>query len=230
VLKQFVAELLELRPAIIMSQDLEVPDSVFVVDDDADIRDSLCELLSDVGYNVAPMESAAAVLQAAPAHTGAVCLLLDLQLPDMSGLNVQQALAHLQHLPVIIMSGSVQVPEAVCALKRGAIDVLEKPVQFEQILAAVEVSLAFSRDHLQRNDYGLKQTEPLSPREHQVMQALMLGKKTTRIARELSISPSTVEKHRLKVLRKMRVDTVVDLLRMHMPSSARHAKSQRSEL
>lgn len=190
--------------------------TVFVVGDDGAVRQDLCSLLRGAGHRSRSFDSAEALLGNLHDPPAPSCLISDLWLPGMSGLELQQAVASFAHLPLILISGLIKVEEAVRAMRAGAWDVFQKPLVPESLLAAVEQALAASRRAWETSQMAPPNVAALSAREQEVMDALLLGKKTTRIARELAISPSTVEKHRLRVLRKMRVDSVVDLLRLHM--------------
>lgn len=190
--------------------------TVFVVGDDGAARQSLCGLLRGAGHRPRSFSSAEALLGELQDPPAPSCLISDLWLPGISGLELQPLLARFTHLPLILISSLIRVEEAIRAMRAGAWDVFQKPVAAECLLAAVDQALAASQRAWEAAQTAQPGRAALSAREQEVMDALLLGKKTTRIARELSISPSTVEKHRLSVLRKMRVDSVVDLLRLHM--------------
>lgn len=145
------------------------------------------------------------------------CLITEIRLPRMDGLELLAELCRKRwNIPVILYSEYLTVPDAVQAIKLGAFDVLEKPDDQLELYGAVENALRCDAERraaevVQRTRFG-----SLTPREREVMDRLVVGKKTTQIARELSISPSTVEKHRINVLKKVRVDSVVDLTRAVM--------------
>jgi two-component system response regulator FixJ len=145
---------------------------------------------------------------------GPACLVTDIDLPDLSGLDLLVELKNRQMgLPTIVASDSLTIESTVLAMKMGAFDVLQKPVDVKLLECLLDAAL--ERDAATRRRCA--HIESLTPRERAVMAALVDGKKTVQIARELAISPSTVEKHRLNLLRKMRVDSVVDLVRSCIP-------------
>lgn len=191
--------------------------TVFIVDDDPDIRDSLTLLLETSGYKAKAYASGAELLAAAtPDAIG--CLLVDVQMPDMNGLQLQQELAarHFQ-LPVIIMTGHGDVPIAVQAMKAGAVDFLEKPfddgVLLDCIRRALERILSAGNEALAARE-AENRLAHLTERERQVLDLIVAGKANKVIAYELSISPRTVEIHRSRVMEKMDAGNLADLVRM----------------
>lgn len=190
--------------------------SVYVVDDDPELRRSLCVLLKSEGIQVDSFPSAEEFLRLYRPGRPA-CLLLDLRLGGMSGLKLQMELvSKAPNLRVIVISGNVSVPDAVHATKRGALDILEKPVDPDVLVAHVKRALDdIVSERKDKRDWSDRYAT-LSPRERQVMERLVAGQKTLQIGKELGISPSTVEKHRLNTFQKMGVDSVVDLVRIHL--------------
>ena len=194
--------------------------TVYIVDDDDGVRRALSLLMRSVGLNVAVFDSAASFLAAYdPAQTG--CLLLDVRMPGMSGLELQDRLRRDGcHLPVIIMTGHGDVPMAVRAMKGGAVDFVEKSAFNDQsLLERVQAALRCDearRVHAHLADDFHKREALLSPREKQVMELFVQGKVAKVIAYELGLSTKTVETHRSNVMEKMGVRSLVELTRMVM--------------
>jgi FixJ family two-component response regulator len=190
---------------------------IHVVDDDRPLGEALCSLLRSVGLAALTYATVDAFLATRlPDAPG--CLILDVRLPGVSGLELQARLAGLGiHLPVILMTGHGDVPMSVHAMKAGAIDFLIKPFRDQQMLDAVAV--AIERDRARREahaaDANLRQRlASLSPRERQVMQLVAAGKMNKQVARDLSLSEITVKIHRGAAMRKMGARTLADLVRM----------------
>jgi two-component system response regulator FixJ len=190
---------------------------VYVVDDDPAVRDSVCMLLQTEGLATEAYASGAALLSAAsPDMRG--CILLDVRLPDMSGLDVQHALAKMAvRLPVIMITAYADVPLAVRAMKAGAIDFIQKPYSDAELLRSIRGAL-LGADLLVAQDASAADVEnhisQLTPREREVLQGLLLGKQNKQIAYDLGISPRTVEIHRARVLEKMQALNLSHLIRM----------------
>jgi two-component system, LuxR family, response regulator FixJ len=189
---------------------------VFVVDDDADIRDSMQMLLEVAGFKVRNFISAKQFLADDSAKHG--CLIADIRMPDMSGLELQEEVArrHLD-LPVIIMTGHGDVPLAVRAMKAGAVDFLEKPFDDEKMLASVRRALDIGSKARSRNaEAKAAKTllESLTPRERGVLDKLVQGRSNKVVAYELGISPRTVEIHRAHIMGKMDASSLSDLVRV----------------
>ena len=198
----------------------EVPDStVFVVDDDPAMRESLSWLLQSAGLSVVTFESAEHFLANCDA-TRPGCLLLDLKLPGKSGLELQHELAGRNlTAPIIFLTGYAEVPTAVRALKTGAFDFLEKPFSDETLLECVRRAIDLDKRTRQKEEEINAVTSKLtrlSPREREVMELMIAGKPTKVIAAELGLSPKTVEVHRGRVMRKMEVRTLPHLVRQVM--------------
>lgn len=190
--------------------------TVFVVDDEAAMRDSLRWLLQSVGLSVETYATGEEFLKGYdPQRPG--CLVLDVRMPGMSGLSLQEALlARNIHLPVIIITGYAEVPTAVRALKTGAIDFIEKPFSDDVLLERVRQAIEQDR-HVREEQAKCAEVEArfaqLTPRERQVMALVINGKANKIIAAELGLSPKTVEVHRANVMSKMGADSVADLVR-----------------
>jgi len=189
---------------------------VFVVDDDADARDSLCALLESAGVAAEAHESARAFLNAyQPGRPG--CLIADIRMPDMDGLELQEELNRRNAgLPVIVVTGHADVPLAVRAMKAGAVDLIEKPYDDERLLASVRRALAQAqgaREQAVAVEAAKTRIATLSVRERQVLELLVAGQPNKIIAFELDISPRTVEIHRAHVMEKMEAKSLSDLVR-----------------
>jgi two-component system response regulator FixJ len=189
---------------------------VFVVDDDADIRDSMRLLLEVAGFKVCNFTSAKQFLADDAAKHG--CLIADIRMPDMSGLELQEEVAkrHLD-LPVIIMTGHGDVPLAVRAMKAGAVDFLEKPFDEEKLLTSVRRALEISSNARSRKaEARAAKTllDSLTPRERGVLDKLVQGRSNKVVAYELGISPRTVEIHRAHIMGKMDASSLSDLVRV----------------
>lgn len=191
---------------------------VYVVDDDADVRDSLCWLIESVGRSVEAFGSADAFLARVGAGPMAGCVVADLRLPGMSGLEmVEQMQAAGVALPVIMITGHGDVSAAVRAFKTGCIDFIEKPFSdqalLERIRAAIEIDAEQQRDQTKQADIH-ERLDKLTPREQQVMSMVVVGKLNKQIASELGLSHKTVEVHRAHVMNKMGAASLAELVRM----------------
>jgi RNA polymerase sigma factor (sigma-70 family) len=191
--------------------------TVFIVDDDDAVRESLALTLKLAGYRVRPFASARDMLAAyRPDQAG--CLLLDQRMPGMSGLELQKALAERgSTLPVIFLSAYGDVPTTVLAVKRGAVDFLEKPVTKERLLGRIEEALA--QDRRQREEAAAQRDlrdhlDRLTAREREVMLLATKGLANKEIARQLDISPRTVENHRARLMHKVRAESIAELCRI----------------
>lgn len=196
---------------------------VFVVDDDAAMRKSLRWLIESVGLEVETFGSANEFLESYDA-TQIGCLVLDVRMPGMSGLDLQE---HLQSqrfaLPVLIVTGHADVPMAVRALKAGAFDFIEKPfndqVMLERVQKAIEHAMRIRAEAEQRAEID-QRIETLTPRERQVMEMVVNGMANKQVAAELGLSEKTIEVHRKHVMDKMRAGNVADLIRMALSGSS----------
>ena len=190
---------------------------VHVVDDDAAVRNSLNLLLESAGMSVRTYNSATAFLAAMPT-LGPGCVLTDVRMPGLDGLELQRRLAGFgARLPVIVMTGHGDVPIAVEALKVGAADFLEKPFDDAQLLAAVTSALAASQQKRDEENAVAQITAriaTLTPREREVLDRLVAGQPNKTIAYDLGSSPRTVEVHRARVMEKMGVRSLPELVRI----------------
>jgi two-component system response regulator FixJ len=190
--------------------------TVYVVDDDEVIRDSLTVLLGAAGFTVAAYPSADAFLAASTQSAG--CVLIDVRMPGMGGLELQEELTHRgRRIPVILMTGHADVPLAVKAMKAGAVDFVKKPFDEKAMLAAIQRAFRLGVEAARAEAEGYQigsRVAQLTPREREVLEALIAGKPNKIIAFDLSISPRTVEIHRARVMEKMEARTLSDLVRM----------------
>ncbi|APR05937.1 response regulator transcription factor [Thauera chlorobenzoica] len=193
-----------------------VPDQiVHIVDDDEALRDSLAWMLEANGYRVAVHESAESFLQASePGMTG--CLVLDVRMPGMSGLELFEELGRRRcSLPVVFITGHGDVPMAVSALKKGAVDFIEKPFGERDMLRLIEQCLRLERENrdkrLQEADTA-RRLEHLTQREREVLDLIIVGKLNKQIADVLGISIKTVEVHRARVMEKMGAHSLAELV------------------
>jgi FixJ family two-component response regulator len=189
--------------------------TVFIVDDDAAVRDSIQELVESVGLSAESYDSGLAFLDHyQPERSG--CLLLDVRMAGMSGLLLQERLNALgAAIPVIMITGHADVPMAVQALKAGAVDFVQKPYRNQLLLDSINNALTMdamarhARDDSQAHE---RQLARLTKREQEVLDKLLAGSISKQIARELGISTRTVEAHRQSLLRKLGVGSVTELM------------------
>jgi len=198
---------------------MSIAPTVYIVDDDAAVRDALGLLLSLHGYRSAFFSDAESFLGAwTPEAAG--CLLLDIRMPGMDGLTLQKKLGELgSRLPVLIITGHGDVHSAREAFRSQAVDFLEKPLQEAQLVSAIEEALARAAARSQGGgaspDY-LKRRASLTPREGEVMELVVAGRHNREIAAELGISVRTVEVHKSRVMEKLGVESIADLVRQHL--------------
>jgi two-component system response regulator FixJ len=192
--------------------------TVHVVDDDAGVRRSLERLLDAAGFHVVSYDSPAAFLEVA-SGLSAGCVLLDIRMPGVDGLEVQARLNRLRvQLPVLVMTGHGDVPSAVRAMKAGAIDVLEKPLGDETLLKAIETAFVkVSRLIGDRDaERAAQRIATLSTREREVLDALLAGRPNKVIAFDLKISVRTVEVHRARMMERLGTKQFADAIRLAM--------------
>jgi len=190
---------------------------VFVVDDDASLRASLQDLLESVGLRVAACASAQDFLRCPPPE-GPSCLVLDVRLPGLSGLELQQRLATGDlAIPIIFITGHGDIPMSVQAMKAGAVDFLSKPFRDQDLLDAVHQALARARHaRAQRAERAAlrRRFEALTPRQRDVMARMVAGLLNKQIAGELGTSEASVKVHRQHVMAKMGAGSLAELVRM----------------
>lgn len=196
---------------------------VHVVDDDDAVRDALSALMGAVGHRVTTYESAEAFLDALP-EAAPGCVITDVQMPRMTGIELlQQMDGRLGEFPTIVLTGRADVPLAVAALKAGAVDFIEKPFEPQVILGAVRLalqSIAKSVARGERQADCAQRIAALSLREREVLHGLLEGWSNKTIARELDISPRTVETYRANVMMKMQAASLSELVRMTLATAA----------
>jgi len=189
---------------------------VHIVDDDPSFLTSTCRLLRASGYEVVTYGSAQQLLEQLPDAASPACLLLDVQMPGLSGSELQRRLVALEfRLPIVFLSGSSDIPTSVQAMKSGAEDFLTKPVERDKLVDAIERAVGRFRvlqEARERLDASRRLLATLTPRERQVFERVVQGRMNKEIARELGTSTRTVKAHRQKVMEKMQVDLLTDLV------------------
>jgi FixJ family two-component response regulator len=189
---------------------------VFVVDDDVSVRESLELLLKHAGWQARIFDSAPRFL-AHPRPAGPSCLVLDVTMPGLNGLELQQQLVDRAEMPIIFITGYGDVPMSVRAMKAGAAEFLTKPFRDEVLLEAIRGAIDRSRVALGR-EWALREVRErcatLTPRERQVMALVVAGLPNKQVAGELEISEITVKAHRGQVMRKMKADSLASLVTM----------------
>jgi len=189
---------------------------VFVVDDDISVRESLEGLLRSAGWRVETFVSAADFL-AYPRTNVPCCLVLDVSLPDLNGLELQQRLDDRRELPIVFITGHGDIPMSVRAMKAGAIEFLTKPFKAGALLDAVRGAIERSTAALRRETELKTLRESyaaLSRREREVLELVVSGKLNKQVGGELGISEITVKAHRGRVMRKMKAGSIADLVKM----------------
>jgi FixJ family two-component response regulator len=193
--------------------------TVFVVDDDEAVRDSLGMLMRSIGLPAEGYVSAVEFLEAYdPDRPG--CLVLDVRMPGLSGIDLQERLAAMHSiLPVIFVTAHGDVPMAVHAMQAGAVDFMQKPFNEQALLDRVQQAIQQDRKNrevMRRAEEVRARVESLTPREHEVMELVAEGKANKVIAIDLGVSERTVEIHRARVMQKMQAESLPHLVRMVM--------------
>jgi FixJ family two-component response regulator len=191
--------------------------TVFVIDDDASVRKSLSRLLRSAGYTTETFASAEEFLRREH-FNGIGCLLLDVQMPGLTGMDMQEELNKADyHMPIIFITGHGDIPMSVEAMKKGAVDFLTKPFDDKQLLQAVEK--AIEKDTYARAEYDetldiRRRIELLTPRENEILRYIITGMLNKQIALKLDIAEKTVKVHRGRIMEKLCVDSVAELVRL----------------
>jgi two-component system response regulator FixJ len=199
--------------------------TVYIVDDDGAFRSALERLLRSAGLTAVSFESASAFLKAAPELIGG-CVLLDVRMPGMGGLELQTQLKSVGFkLPTIVMTLKGDMETAVRAMKGGAVDFIEKPFNDEGLLGAIEAALAIAPGPTREREgmEAAKRVARLSPRERQVLDGLVAGRLTKQIAYDLGISARTVEAHRARMLVRLGIHSPAEAVRLAVMAELAHA-------
>ncbi|HEX9265824.1 MAG TPA: response regulator [Candidatus Binatia bacterium] len=212
------------------SPSLAAPSSVFLVDDDASVRRALARLIKSAGHSVQTFASAREFLDTQAGGDGAACLVLDVRMPGVTGIDLQRELQTLNRdVPIVFITGHGDIPMSVKAMKAGAVDFLQKPVKDKDLLKAIEQSLAqAARDQSRRAeiDQIQKRVESLTPRELEVMALVVTGMLNKQIAFKLGTVEKTIKVHRARVMAKMGVDSIAELVRLTEKINIHPAQNQ----
>lgn len=199
---------------------MDVSKTVFLIEDDDRVREAIKYLIEGIGYHVEPFPNAEAFLESyQKSEDTHQILLLDVRLPGMSGIDLQQHLIKKgDRIPVIMISGHADVPAAVRAMKAGACDFLAKPINAEELAPAISYALTKARTQGRRIDATVEEIQGriarLTPRETEVLHLVVDGMSTREIAAELDISFKTIEAHRAKIMTKVQASSVAHLMRL----------------
>jgi len=197
-------------------------DQIFIVDDDAAVRETLSVVFTSAGYDVVRFAEGAALL-AAVKDRSPVCIILDVHIPGKSGLDILKQLnAQDYPAPVFIMSGRGDIAMAVDAIKNGALDFIEKPFRGSEVVTRVRAAIEANAQRIASQGAAASPSmnfpgrEPLTAREQDVLRGLVDGASNKEIARQLGISPRTIEVHRARVMEKLGARNAADLIRLVM--------------
>jgi FixJ family two-component response regulator len=191
--------------------------TVFVVDDDTSVRTALKRLIKSLGFKVKTFDSAQAFLKNGP-HDGPACLVLDVRMPGMSGIELQKQLTNTGlGMPIIFITGHGNIPMSVNAMKAGAVDFIEKPFEDQKLIDAI--NMAIKKNKKFRTEQAeiknlQRRVNSLTPREHEVFILVVSGMLNKQIAFDLGMSEKTVKVHRARVMDKMKAKSLADLVRM----------------
>ncbi len=192
--------------------------TIFIVDDDSSVLISLKRLLKSSGYDVAAFESAREFLDSDLNDDAPCCLVLDVMMPEMSGLDLQEEiLSRDLPMPIIFVTALYDIPSSVSAMKKGAIDFLTKPFEEKDLLEAIQTAL--QKDRKRRSDSeefakAKRRVAMLTPREQEILSHVIAGQLNKQIAFDLDISERTVKAHRSQIMLKLAADSVAELVRL----------------
>jgi FixJ family two-component response regulator len=204
--------------------------TVFLVDDDVSVRRALARLIKSAGYQVRSFASAREFLDGGCSNEGPGCLVLDVRMPGLSGMDLQRELQRTRLiLPIVFITGHGNIPMTVHAMKAGAVDFLQKPVRDKDMLHAIEQALARAvreRAELKEAKDIQSRVEKLTTREREVMNLVVRGLLNKQIAFELGTAEKTIKVHRARVMEKMKVDSLADLVRLAEKFGAQENSNQ----
>lgn len=196
--------------------------TVYLIDDDNSMRDSLARMLRDVGYSIQDFESATSFLQNSLPVAPAV-IVLDMQMPDVNGLDLMERLEKLgRKTPIVFLSGQSHPQQIVKGLKKGALDFLFKPFNIDELLQAIDQALEYDHRQLKRNlkDGEIKRNfNTLTPREKEVCTLLVEGLMNKEIAERLGTTDATIKVHKARVMEKMQAHSLQDLVKFYMEAN-----------
>ena len=205
--------------------------SVYIIDDDPSVRTGLTRIVKAAGINAESFESAGDFLSSDKCMEHG-CIILDVHMPEMTGPELQEKLIEAGcSMPIIFLSAHSDVPTTAKTMKKGAVDFLEKPVDQEDLMAAIQISLEHDLEtRSKRTEYNSiqEQIRTLTPREHEVMTFVITGMLNKQIAAEMDISEETVKIHRGRVMQKLGIVSVAELVRLCEKAGVEPAKSQNS--
>ena len=191
---------------------------VFVIDDDPSVRKALERLLRSTGYVVETFGSSEEFLQNIPDCLGPACLILDVKMPGLNGLDLQNQLQQMEYvMPIVFITGHGDIPMSVKAMKKGAVDFLVKPFDEEDLLKAIQEALKkdiVDRGVMNEKQRILQRVKLLTPREYEIFTYVISGMLNKQTAYELNISEKTVKAHRGRVMAKLKADSLAELVRM----------------
>ena len=210
----------------------ELKPTVFVIDDDPSVLKSLGRLLKSLGFETETFASAELFL-ARKHYDGVGCIVLDVRMPGLSGMDLQDELSRADYsMPIVFITGHGNIPMSVQAMKKGAVNFLAKPFDDEELLQAVREAIEKDRkakaERAEVHD-TLKRIEQLTPREQEVLRYVITGMLNKQIALKLDIAEKTVKVHRGRIMEKLRVDSVADLVRLAEKAGIRPATDKNSD-
>ncbi len=203
--------------------------TIFIVDDDSSVLTSLKRLLKSSGYDVAAFESAREFLDSDLNVDAPCCLVLDVMMPEMSGLDLQEEIVSRDlPMPIIFVTALYDIPSSVRAMKKGAIDFLTKPFEEKDLLEAIQTAL--QKDRKRRSDseefaQAKRRVALLTPREQEILSHVIAGKLNKQTAFDLDISERTVKAHRSQIKHKLSADSVAELVRLSEKAGIQPATS-----